>query len=103
MTPLPLPGPAPISVGGRALDLAEGTCFACPIRDHPREWVPDPNDLRRKRTLVLCFDGTGESFDADVSQLDPVILIMTEGDPQNSNITQFLAMLKKDDPSQQVV
>ncbi|KAH7886367.1 hypothetical protein F5I97DRAFT_1937223 [Phlebopus sp. FC_14] len=38
------------------------------------------------RTLVLCFDGTGDQFDAD-----------------NSNIVQFFSMLKKDDPSQQMV
>ncbi|KAI6017467.1 hypothetical protein EDC04DRAFT_478799 [Pisolithus marmoratus] len=38
------------------------------------------------RTLVLCFDGTGDQFDGD-----------------NSNIVQFFSMLKKDDPSQQMV
>jgi hypothetical protein len=38
------------------------------------------------RTLVLCFDGTGDCFDAD-----------------NSNIVQFFSMLKKDDKSQQMV
>ncbi|KIK76154.1 hypothetical protein PAXRUDRAFT_170739 [Paxillus rubicundulus Ve08.2h10] len=38
------------------------------------------------RTLVLCFDGTGDQFDAD-----------------NSNIVQFFSMLRKDDPSQQLV
>jgi len=36
--------------------------------------------------LVLCFDGTGDSFDQD-----------------NSNVVQFLAMLKKDDPNKQLV
>lgn len=38
------------------------------------------------RTLVLCFDGTGDQFDSD-----------------NSNIVQFFSMLKKDDPAQQMV
>ncbi|KAH9480835.1 hypothetical protein JR316_0007437 [Psilocybe cubensis] len=38
------------------------------------------------RTLVLCFDGTGDQFDAD-----------------NSNIVEFFAMLKKDDPEKQLV
>ncbi|KAJ3767573.1 hypothetical protein FB446DRAFT_651900 [Lentinula raphanica] len=38
------------------------------------------------RTLVLCFDGTGDQFDSD-----------------NSNIIQFFTMLKKDDSSQQMV
>ncbi|KAF9528165.1 hypothetical protein CPB83DRAFT_855015 [Crepidotus variabilis] len=40
----------------------------------------------RHRTLVLCFDGTGDQFDDD-----------------NSNIVNLFAMLKKDDPSQQLV
>ncbi|KDR83174.1 hypothetical protein GALMADRAFT_56796 [Galerina marginata CBS 339.88] len=38
------------------------------------------------RTLVLCFDGTGDQFDAD-----------------NSNIVELFSMLKKDDPSKQLV
>lgn len=38
------------------------------------------------RTLVLCFDGTGDQFDSD-----------------NSNIVQLFSMLKKDDPAQQMV
>ncbi|KAI6017468.1 hypothetical protein EDC04DRAFT_478802 [Pisolithus marmoratus] len=38
------------------------------------------------RTLVLCFDGTGDQFDGD-----------------NSNIVQFFSMLKKDDSTQQMV
>ncbi|KIP04937.1 hypothetical protein PHLGIDRAFT_75091 [Phlebiopsis gigantea 11061_1 CR5-6] len=38
------------------------------------------------RTLVLCFDGTGDQFDAD-----------------NSNVVQFFSMLKKDDRKQQMV
>ncbi|KAI6161302.1 hypothetical protein EDD17DRAFT_1759354 [Pisolithus thermaeus] len=37
------------------------------------------------RTLVLCFDGTGDQFDGD-----------------NSNVVQFFSMLKKDDPRQQM-
>jgi len=38
------------------------------------------------RTLVVCFDGTGDQFDSD-----------------NSNIVEFFGLLKKDDPSQQLV
>ncbi|KAI9566395.1 hypothetical protein HD554DRAFT_2117826 [Boletus coccyginus] len=38
------------------------------------------------RTIVLCFDGTGDQFGTD-----------------NSNIIQFFSMLKKDDPAQQMV
>ncbi|KAJ4471533.1 hypothetical protein J3R30DRAFT_3710078 [Lentinula aciculospora] len=39
-----------------------------------------------QRTLVLCFDGTGDQFDDD-----------------NSNVVNLFSMLKKDDPSQQLV
>ncbi|KAL0063363.1 hypothetical protein AAF712_009758 [Marasmius tenuissimus] len=39
-----------------------------------------------RRTLVLCFDGTGDEFDND-----------------NSNIVQFVSLLKKDDRSKQMV
>lgn len=38
------------------------------------------------RTLVLCFDGTGDQFDAD-----------------NSNIVEFFTMLKKDNYDEQMV
>ncbi|KJA19221.1 hypothetical protein HYPSUDRAFT_143965 [Hypholoma sublateritium FD-334 SS-4] len=38
------------------------------------------------RTVILCFDGTGDQFDDD-----------------NSNIVNFLSMLKKDKPRQQLV
>jgi hypothetical protein len=39
-----------------------------------------------KRTLVVCFDGTGDQFDND-----------------NSNIVQLVALMKKDDRHQQLV
>ncbi|KAK0466044.1 uncharacterized protein EV420DRAFT_1474854 [Desarmillaria tabescens] len=38
------------------------------------------------RTLVLCFDGTGDQFDSD-----------------NSNVVNFFSLLKKDDPRTQLV
>ncbi|KAI6012771.1 hypothetical protein F5J12DRAFT_904840 [Pisolithus orientalis] len=54
------------------------------------EMTEDPDDVipptHDDRTLVLCFDGTGDQFDGD-----------------NSNIVQFFSMLKKDDPSEQMV
>jgi len=40
----------------------------------------------KSRTLVLCFDGTGDQFDQD-----------------NSNIVQFFQLLKKDDRNKQMV
>ncbi|THU97418.1 hypothetical protein K435DRAFT_721914, partial [Dendrothele bispora CBS 962.96] len=49
------------------------------------EVIPEPSE-NRSRTLVLCFDGTGDQFDDD-----------------NSNVVQFFSMLKKDDWRQQLV
>ncbi|KAH8120082.1 hypothetical protein DFH11DRAFT_1558243 [Phellopilus nigrolimitatus] len=54
-----------------------------------RNWVPDPDskeEAHRARTLVLCFDGTGDQFDDD-----------------NSNVIEFLSCLKKDDQKHQLV
>lgn len=34
--------------------------------ERSRIWLPHPNS-KRARTLVLCFDGTGDQFDSDVS------------------------------------
>lgn len=37
-----------------------------------RNWVPDPlseREASRPRVLILCFDGTGDEFDDDVSLL----------------------------------
>ncbi|PBK90899.1 hypothetical protein ARMGADRAFT_994888 [Armillaria gallica] len=61
------------------------------IQKKPGQSVPKdiPKTIPPKheyRTLVLCFDGTGDQFDAD-----------------NSNIVQLFSLLKKDDPSQQMV
>ncbi|KAF9645435.1 hypothetical protein BDM02DRAFT_3101283 [Thelephora ganbajun] len=87
MSTIPLLGPTPISVGGGTLNPDVNACFTCtPPYEHLREWKPDPDNPDRQRTLVLCFDGTGDSFDQD-----------------NSNVVQFLAMLKKDDPTKQLV
>ncbi|QRV94548.1 choline transport protein [Ceratobasidium sp. AG-Ba] len=45
-----------------------------------------PAGSRRGRNLILCFDGTGEQYDKDYS-----------------NIVRFVRLLKKGDPSQQMV
>lgn len=84
---IPLLGPTPVSIDGGTFNPEVNACFTCtPPYEHPRHWKPDPESLDRHRTLVLCFDGTGDSFDQD-----------------NSNVVQFLAMLKKDDPTKQLV
>ncbi|PBK59689.1 hypothetical protein ARMSODRAFT_1071279 [Armillaria solidipes] len=67
---------------------------ASATRKHPvKEQTLDPNTTsefvppdHRHRTLVLCFDGTGDQFDTD-----------------NSNIVQLFSLLKKDDRSKQMV
>ena len=54
-----------------------------------RQKVPPvipPPEARKGRTLVLCFDGTGDQFDLD-----------------NSNVVQFVSLLQKDDKAQQMV
>ncbi|KAL0570753.1 hypothetical protein V5O48_011207 [Marasmius crinis-equi] len=55
------------------------------ISSNLEDVIPDPNE-RRYRTLILCFDGTGDQFDDD-----------------NSNVVNFFSMLKKDDPRLQLV
>ncbi|KAI0640161.1 hypothetical protein C8Q77DRAFT_1044697 [Trametes polyzona] len=45
-----------------------------------------PYDPSAPRTLVLCFDGTGDQFDTD-----------------NSNVVKFFSLLKKDDRREQMV
>ena len=52
----------------------------------PRFSPPIIPPTHTNRTLVLCFDGTGDQFDAD-----------------NSNIVQLVSLLKKDDSSKQMV
>ena len=48
----------------------------------PRNWVPDPADEPgRPRTLVLCFDGTGDQFDDDVYHLSIY--------PRNTSVSDF--------------
>jgi hypothetical protein len=66
-----------------------------PHTQHPtrREGTLDPRSMppvipptHEHRTLVLCFDGTGDQFDAD-----------------NSNIVQLVSLLKKNDANKQMV
>ncbi|KAI5114823.1 hypothetical protein M0805_005238, partial [Coniferiporia weirii] len=47
---------------------------------------PSTKERRKHRTLVLCFDGTGDQFDND-----------------NSNVVQLFSLLKKGDSKQQLV
>jgi hypothetical protein len=68
----PLPTPAPVKTNDGLLGPVVDACFTCdPPFQHKRVWISDPKTADpedpRGRTLVLCFDGTGDSFDADVS------------------------------------
>ena len=49
------------------------------MQDSEESNIIPPASTRAHRTLVLCFDGTGNEFDA-----------------QNSNVIKFYSMLKKD-------
>ena len=99
MSPVEVPLHAP------ALVPNANVCFACkPLPKHERVWKPDPNTPDRHRTLVVCFDGTGDSFDQDVSPfLSRIWFHAHRPILQNSNVVQFLSMLKKDDPAKQLV
>ena len=60
--------PDPVTFGQETFYPGADACFACdPPYEHTREWIP--NSYRSGRALVLCFDGTGNSFSEDVSQL----------------------------------
>ncbi|KAK0202259.1 hypothetical protein DFS33DRAFT_1353759 [Desarmillaria ectypa] len=73
--------PTTPSIEETTVDSEENSERSVP-KDIPR-MIPPQHD---SRTLVLCFDGTGDQFDAD-----------------NSNIVQLCSLLKKDDRSQQMV
>ncbi|KAJ7022588.1 hypothetical protein C8F04DRAFT_1137769 [Mycena alexandri] len=86
-------------VPGRPSFRSDKTVFeqAGPVPDSPRSFEEkDQRDARppltfvppenKNRCLILCFDGTGDSFDAD-----------------NSNIVNFVSALKKDERTKQMV
>jgi len=52
----------------------------------PRLCPPIIPPEHKNRTLIVCFDGTGDQFDSD-----------------NSNIVQLVQLLKKDDKMKQLV
>jgi len=66
---------------------ASDTCFACdPPYRHRRVWIPDGPT---PRTLVLCFDGTGDSFDNDVSQPSSISCLWPHETDSNVAFTEF--------------
>jgi Uncharacterized alpha/beta hydrolase domain (DUF2235) len=58
------------------------------------------------RTIVLCFDGTGDQFSEDVCMLSFLLRNLpadVSQNSKNSNIVQFFSMLRKDNKSEQMV
>jgi len=84
----------------------EEACFACdpPPYKHLREWKADPNGPeRRGRTLVLRFDGTGDSFDEDVSEHHPHFSQVACETERAICRIQMSYNSMKDDPAKQLV
>ena len=67
MSTTPPLGPTHVPLEGDTLRSRHAYSTHISADQYPRNWRPDPNDPTRKRTLVLCFDGTADSFDLDVS------------------------------------
>lgn len=71
-----------------------------------RDVIP-PKPLDGPRTLVLCFDGTGDQFDSDVRislpMSAPILCGLNVLVFQNSNVVLLFSMLMKDSPSEQMV
>ncbi|EJD04194.1 uncharacterized protein FOMMEDRAFT_167433 [Fomitiporia mediterranea MF3/22] len=77
------------SASGFSTASSKTQAFGIQRESAPRNWVPDPesrDEEGRARTLIMCFDGTGDQFDDD-----------------NSNVVQFLSCLKKDNQAQQLI
>jgi hypothetical protein len=55
-------------------------CHSChPPLSHRRWWIPEPDDTEHhpNRTLILCFDGTGDSFDDAVGSFHCLLLTLS--------------------------
>lgn len=77
----------PAQAGGE--NLSQGDKTDSSVEDKSRHFplkiraVQDAHSEPQGRTLIICLDGTGDQFDND-----------------NSNVVNFVACLKKDDPTQ---
>ncbi|QRV93686.1 choline transport protein [Ceratobasidium sp. AG-Ba] len=83
--------PEPTSIQNDASDslppsLAGRVPIACPVKGGEFPQVIPALETHKGRNLILCFDGTGDQYDHD-----------------NSNIVRFFQLLKKDDRSKQMV
>ncbi|CAE6400754.1 unnamed protein product [Rhizoctonia solani] len=91
LTASPEPGFEYLASSASAPDISElvTTQPTRPHQPHRESTTSFPQVIpptHESRTLVLCFDGTGDQFDQD-----------------NSNIVQFFQLLKKDDRNKQMV
>jgi len=79
-----MPGPDPLPLGGHGNDTSTKTpSESAGLEVHDVVVIPPSHEAR---TLVLCFDETGNQFGLD-----------------NSNVAALFSMLRKDDRSQQLV
>ena len=64
----------------------------------------DSYSFHPPRTLVLCFDGTSNQYDGDVSTARPTHFSAHTHStrPQNTNVVKFYSLLKKDITEQQL-
>ncbi|THH07892.1 hypothetical protein EW145_g3071 [Phellinidium pouzarii] len=80
------PRPPHLSVTSNRSAMSTDTAQSLNTEYHGPVIPPYHDKAFRGRTLVLCFDGTGDQFDLD-----------------NSNIIQFFSVLKKGDQNRQLV
>ena len=77
-------------------------------QDFNRKWIEagcitSEGSRHSPRNLILCFDGTGDQFDGDVSVTCSPSGVPYSACIQNTNVVQFVSLLKKDDIHRQLV
>ena len=93
---------SPAGEAGEESPQSDSLPSAVDNKHHLDEIIPPTHP---NRTIVLCFDGTGDQFSEDVRNT-----FFFKGIPadlsqnsQNSNIVQFFSMLSKDNKTEQMV
>ena len=86
-----------------ATDASHGRKSSLPPDPRSESVVPS---VHSARTLVLCFDGTGDTFKETVRcvhRIEVPARLNQRMSEQNSNVIQLFEMLKKDDKRKQMV